>query len=223
MAIPALASKDYSITLGPLAGPCCSKPGEVVKGTFFLGGAGLNGSYIPKVIRELHHAGIKSAIYLDKDKWSAGKPFDITSSIKLARRYDPSFSMLLRLYKNYYSQFNLIGYSYGSVLVAQLAMKYALKGSRIDHLVLIGCPISRHFLSMLHSQVNIRKIIVIDLDQQGDPIYAGMTTWELAKNVNKLRKQMSRSDGHFYFVPESKTGDDRRKALAHYIYQAGLR
>jgi len=75
----------------------------------------------------------------------------------------------------------------------------------------------------LDSQACIKKVVVIDLDQYDDPIYAGMSTWELAKNVNKLRKQMSSSDGHFYFVPESKTGDNRRKELARHLYHSGLR
>src|SRR5690606_14772314 len=39
-------------------------------------------------------------------------------------------------------QFNLAGYSYGSVLQAQIALKLAKSGQVIDNLILIGSPIS---------------------------------------------------------------------------------
>lgn len=58
-----LISDIEAKNLGPLKGPCCVKPGAPIKGTFFLGGAGLDGTYIPKIINEFHKAGIKSAIF----------------------------------------------------------------------------------------------------------------------------------------------------------------
>lgn len=131
--------------------------------------------------------------------------------------------MLLRLHNNSYKQFNLIGYSYGSLITAQLAIKYATKGSKVDYLVLIGSPISRESLTRLYNTANIRNIIVIDLDHQGDPIYAGMSKLELAANLLNLYDQMQNSTGHFYYDKEGNLGNKRRKLLADHLYETGLR
>jgi aryl carrier-like protein len=114
----------------------------ILKVHFFLGGAGLDGIYIPKLIKAFHQAGITSAIYLDREKWSAGTAMDATIGVFFGRDYDPRFPMLLRSNPSSHKQFNLIGYSYGSLIAAQLAAKYAQRGSFVDYLVLIGSPIS---------------------------------------------------------------------------------
>lgn len=208
---------------GPLKGTCCVQPGEYIKGTYFLGGAGLDGIYIPKLIGALHQAGIKSAIHLDREKWSGGQGMDASIGVLFGRDYDPRFPMLLRAYQNSHKQFNLIGYSYGSLIAAQLAVKYARNGSRVDHLVLIGSPISDAFLSVVKGVNAIKKVVVIDLDEQGDPIYAGMTTPRLMLSAYALREQMKTSSGHFYYAGEGSVGGERRKALAEGLYKLGLR
>ncbi len=188
--------------LGPLKGKCCVKPGNDIKGTFFLGGPGLNGIYIPKLIEAFHKAGIKSAVYLDREKWSAGQNMDASIGVFFGRDYDPRFPMLLRIHPNSHKQFNLIGYSYGSLIAAQLAVKYARHGSIINHLVLIGSPISERFLSIVKGMETIKNVIVINLDKQGDPTYAGMETSELVLSLLDLREQMKSSEGHFYYAQE---------------------
>ncbi|MCF6338211.1 MAG: alpha/beta fold hydrolase [Gammaproteobacteria bacterium] len=148
---------------------------------------------------------------------------DASINILFSRNYDPNFPMLLRLHNNSHTQFNLIGYSYGSLIAAQLAIKYATKGSKIDYLVLIGSPISREFLTRLHNVANIQKIIVMDLDRQGDPIYAGISKLELAANLLNIYDQMQNATGHFYYAKEGSIGNKRRKLLADHLHQAGLR
>ena len=63
-------------------------------------------------------------------------------------------------------QFNLAGYSYGSVLQAQVALKLANDGQYIDNLILIGSPISDD--SALYEQLstndNIRNILRVDIE-----------------------------------------------------------
>ncbi len=199
------------------------KPGSYIKGTYFLGGAGLNGLYIPKLIKVFHNVDIKSAIYLDREKWSAGQNMDASVGVFFGREYDPRFPMLLRVYPNLYKQFNLIGYSYGSLIAAQLAVKYARHGSIVNHLVLIGSPISEHFLNIVKNVKTIKKVIVINLDKHGDPIYAGIETPELIVNILTLREQMKTSRGHFYYAEKSSVGDKRRKELAEELYKIGLR
>jgi pimeloyl-ACP methyl ester carboxylesterase len=60
-------------------------------------------------------------------------------------------------------QFNLVGYSYGSLIAAQTAHVYASNGHIIDHLVLIASPIDNDFLHELKCNKNIRRVIIIDL------------------------------------------------------------
>ncbi|PWJ57065.1 RHS repeat-associated protein [Dyadobacter jejuensis] len=62
-------------------------------------------------------------------------------------------------------QLNLIGYSYGSVLQAHVALKLANSGHKIDNLVLVGSPISNdsELYKTLISQKNIGKVIRYDI------------------------------------------------------------
>lgn len=123
----------------------------------------MNGHYIQPLVRSLHNVGIRSAMYVDRDKWSGGTALDAGIGSLLGRNYDPRFPMLLRHSMTNALQFNLIGYLYGSIVVSQLAAKYAQKGTKIDHLVLIGSPISPEFLQRLKNIIQIKKVVVIDL------------------------------------------------------------
>ncbi len=62
-------------------------------------------------------------------------------------------------------QFNMIGYSYGSVLQAQAALKLANEDVVVDNLVLVGSPISNdsELYKELSGNKNIRNIIRIDI------------------------------------------------------------
>lgn len=82
--------------VGPHSGECCVEPGMPIKGTYFLGGAGMNGYYIEPLVRELRSAGIGSAVFLDKQKWSAGTGMDAAVGSVFGRLYDPRFPMRLR-------------------------------------------------------------------------------------------------------------------------------
>jgi len=45
MIVAEITTIDQPAKRGPLKGQCCVKPGGHIKGTYFLGGAGLNGIY----------------------------------------------------------------------------------------------------------------------------------------------------------------------------------
>lgn len=218
-----LVSAESSHDYGPLRGVCCSIPGENVKGTLFFGGAGLDGEYILKMISAFRNAGIISAMYVDRQKWSAGTAADASIGVMLGRNYDPRFPMLLRVNKNGGAQFNLIGYSYGSVIAAQVAMKYANGGTKVNHVVLIGSPISKPFLVRLESNKNISRVVVVNLVNQGDPIAAGMSDLDIIVSSPLLVIQMPKSEGHFYFAGSDKKSDERRKLLAKTLFDIGLR
>lgn len=124
-------------------------------------------------------------------------------------------------------QFNFIGYSWGSLIAAQSAIYHADKGIKVNHLVLIGSPISKSFLEELKNHKNIGKVIIRDLTQYGDPIYAGMPIRELMLNIGTIILQwhggVKRGKGHFYYAPEDKRGQKRRAELAADLYKEGLR
>ncbi|MBK7909391.1 RHS repeat-associated core domain-containing protein [Candidatus Pollutiaquabacter sp.] len=62
-------------------------------------------------------------------------------------------------------QLNMAGYSYGSVLQAQVALKLANGGVEVDNLILIGSPISDNsdLFKQLSGNKNIKNIIRIDI------------------------------------------------------------
>ena len=65
--------------------------------------------------------------------------------------------------------------------------------------------------------------MIIDLEEHGDPIYAGMPTIELTFSVLKLRSQLEDAVGHFHYDDETELGDERRDELAKKLYDIGLR
>ncbi len=148
---------------------------------------------------------------------------DASIGVFFGREYDPRFPMLLRVYPNSHKQFNLVGYSYGSLIAAQLAVKYARHGSIVNHLVLIGSPISERFLNIVKGMKTIKKVIAINLNEHGDPIFAGMGAFDLVTSARTLQKQLDKKEGHFYYAKEGSIGNERRKQLAEELYKLGLR
>ncbi|MNQ99082.1 Thioesterase domain protein [compost metagenome] len=126
-------------------------------------------------------------------------------------------------------QFNLIGYSWGSLAAAQIALYYAEKGESIDHLVLIGSPISQELLSELGDNNKIKRILIINLTKEDDRIYAGMSETELISSLPSLAEQMIESQrsgsgqGHFFYGIPGKQGETRRRQLAERLKIEGLK
>jgi len=80
-----------------------------------------------------------------------------------------------------------------------------------------------YFLNIVKSMSAIKKVVVINLDKYGDPIYAGMEVTELITNSVKLYLQMQESNGHFYYADKMSVGDKRRKELAEKLFKLGIR
>ncbi len=212
-----------SIPLGPIKDACCFLPGSIIRGTVFFGGAGLDGKYIKDMVTAFREKGIRSAQYVDSKKWSSGKITDAVLGVRALSEEMPRFPMRLRKLKGFGCQFNLIGYSFGSLAAAQLAAIYARRHTVVDHLVLIGSPISKRFLNTLKNLPNIKKVIVINLTEHDDPLYAGMPYYKVALSAFKLQSQMERGTGHFYYAPSSSEGKKRRRELATTLFKLGLR
>lgn len=211
--------------------------------TIYLGGAGMEGEYISSQIEKLLAVGIDGAISgkitegLFVDAAAVIKyryPAHSISGLSITGPYKVNMDWSLKavgisrpLPQN--GQFNLIGYSWGSLAAAQIALYYAEKGEPIDHLVLIGSPISQEFLSELGDNNKIKRILIINLTKEDDRIYAGMSETELISSLPSLAEQMIESQrsgsgqGHFFYGIPGKQGETRRRQLAERLKIEGLK
>lgn len=210
--------------------------------TVYLGGAGMDGEYIESQVSNLRSVGIKGTyagklteqVFADAaavlkyrypvrsiSGFSATGPFKTDADWSLS-----AIGINRRLPKR--GQFNLIGYSWGSLVAAQSAIFHADSGQIIDHLVLIGSPISQTFLDELSNTPKIRKLVVLNLTGKGDKIFAGMSDADLIESLPSLAIQMTASQlsasgkGHFFYGAPGLEGDDRRHQLAKKLRNEGL-
>jgi Thioesterase domain len=207
------------------------------RGTLYWGGAGLDGPYIEPQLKAFNEAGIKyvsvgltnTATKSFPNSLSKLKPVgtiaDAARSGLLIRFEDNDEWTISSGMDNPSPQFNLIGYSYGSLLAAQTANFYAKQGHVVDHLVLIGSPIDGDFLAKLRSNKNIRKVVVIDLKKEGDALFAGMTEVQLLSSVPQLGRDMlaGKGEGHFYYGHVIEDSPRRWNELAKRLFAEGLR
>ncbi|MEM7278329.1 MAG: alpha/beta fold hydrolase [Pseudomonadota bacterium] len=190
-------------------------------GTFFFPGAGFDGGYINDFVVAMDEAGIDSVNSV-VDNMSFGTAVDALSSA-FTMREDLGGLVSAQPNLNISKQFNLVGYSYGSLVAAQTAAAYARGGNKVDNLVLVGSPISADFLAALIIAPNVRKVIIVNLTDQGDPIEPGMSQILLLASSFELAYQMIAGEGHFYYAPLTPEGNARRRQLAAQLYDAGLR
>lgn len=120
-------------------------------------------------------------------------------------------------------EFTFIGYSWGGVISARAAVYHANNGLTVDNLVLIGAPINHSLVKAVKSHVNIKNVIIMDLNEQGDPIYAGISDGELIEVAWELAQQMRREEGHFYYSGSNEEGKKRREALAKQLVAQGIK
>jgi alpha/beta superfamily hydrolase len=199
------------------------------RGTIYWGGAGLDGSYISDQVAALQKAGIKN-VHVGRRTY--GMLVDTFRAGMTVRYRDSPVDddwEVSGMEHNISSQFNMIGYSYGSLLAAQTASFYAHNGHIVDHLVLVGSPIDLDFLNYLKKHPNIKKVMVINLAEHGDPIFAGIPQALIFLSLIKLGGQMKKTAdteigvGHFYYAGTSTEGQRRRRELATRFFNQGLR
>ena len=197
------------------------------KGTLYWGGAGLDGPYVQPQLAAFREAGIShvSAGLTNTAtrllRTDAGTLFDAVRAGILIRYEDADEWTITSGMSDVGPQFNLIGYSYGSLLAAQTANWYAKQAHVVDHLVLIGSPIDAEFLKRLRQVGSIRKVVIVDLTEFGDPIHAGISQFDLMKALPEiqLQKQRNQGDGHFYYSHLVRGSDLRWAALAGKLFQ----
>lgn len=204
------------------------------RGALYWGGAGLDGAYVQPQLAAFRKAGMaycfagltnSAAADIPEALKPAGTILDaIRSGLSIRYRDDGEWTITSGMAPEA-PQFNLIGYSYGSLLAAQTAWSYARAGHVIDHLVLVGSPIDKDFLTDLQQHKSIRKVVIIDLTRFGDPIYAGMPWADLVACAPQLARQMvaGRGEGHFYYAHVVADSEQRWAALAQRLASEGLR
>lgn len=211
-------------------------PPPILKGTTFFGGAGMDGDYIQDMVKALEDAGLSNVREADRDKWSSGNMLIDAASVLTENSQDREDSDLSAMGSTG-RQFNLIGYSYGGTQAAQAAIDYANQGGQVDHLVLIATPLEKKFLEKLQSHPNIKSVDIIDLPDQGDPVRAGMSDWDVVKATPEMAWQLVKpiakaklrgdddlpSEGHFYYSDEGDEGKTRRRNLAKMLNELGLK
>lgn len=203
---------------------------EQPHGTIYFGGAGLDGPYVEGMLQALREAGVAnvSAGQVDTARRNfaqAGMFIDALRAGTTLREEDPGDWVLAPPPQATSGAFNLIGYSYGSLIAAQTAAYHARHGFKVDNVVLIGSPIGPGLLGWLRAHPRIGQVLVIDLAEHGDPIRAGMPQGELTQAAPLLVRQMlaGRGEGHFHYAIEGPAGRERWAALAARLRAAGLR
>lgn len=123
--------------------------------------------------------------------------------------------------------FNIIGYSWGAVVAARMALFYASAGVEVDFVGLVGAPVNTSLLSSVRRVSLIKKVSVQNLSAQWDPIYAGMTDAEIIAAAPLLMAQMawsSEGSGHFYYSGSgTAVGRQRKRALIVALMSDGLK
>ncbi len=194
--------------------------------TWFIGGAGVDGGYIDGMANALSSAGVTNVRTATPKFASTGNMYSDAATI-VARNHDRGG--YYSRYKGRVSlnipegeQLNFIGYSHGSIVAAQTALAIAEGGQKVDNVALIGAPINQDLLDALQNHDNIGNVIVKDLTDKGDPIYAGMSDAEIIKSAPKLMSQMAKEKGHFYYAGDNAGGQSRRVELANDLKDQGI-
>ncbi|MGB0750136.1 MAG: hypothetical protein ACPGO3_15450 [Magnetospiraceae bacterium] len=196
-------------------------PSPDLKGTIFFPGAGFDGAYIDDFLTAFRDAGIQSVAAADPLFWSSNAPWNLGlvedgRHAAFNRERDAFNSDFDLLPTGNSQQFNLIGYSYGATLAANIAMDYADAGGQVDNIVLIGAPIGPNILSELYENDNIKRVVIFDLNREGDPIKAGESDHNFFGDLYKIIPQYfsGKSTGHFLYGREIPEGDRLRRDFA---------
>lgn len=200
---------------------------EPLSGTYFFGGSGMDGPYIQHMVTALKDVGIKKSYAAHKKVWSQGSVLLDGLSVMWLYNRDRTKTDFSHFHSGT-GQFNLVGYSYGSIQVAQIAADYADAGGKIDHLVLIASPIHTEFLSSLIAQPNIRHIHQITLSPYGDTMGPTQNMLDLIVTGLKIIPDFMAGafrpfTGHFALVRHDEIGQQRVHQIAENLYEVGLR
>lgn len=107
----------------------------------------------------------------------------------------------------------LLATSWGAVIACLSARFHALAGHEMDTLALIGAPVNPSLLNWVQEMPNIKNVIVKNLTEFGDPIYASISDIELIGCIPELFRTMNAEPkvGHFYYSGDGSAKSIQRK------------
>ena len=117
-------------------------------------------------------------------------------------------------------QFNLAGYSYGSVLQAQAALQLANSGQVIDNLILIGSPISdkSDLFKQLKDNKNIKNVVRYDI--KDDLLSNPQDVYDFIKGGFQ---GLSNDAHHFDAARPGKKADQLIQTIVTWLQQQGVK
>jgi RHS repeat-associated protein len=121
-------------------------------------------------------------------------------------------------------QFNLAGYSYGSVLQAQAALQLATDGQIIDNLILIGSPISdkSELWKQLKSNKNIKNVIRYDID--GDALSNPQGIYDYFINGGFMQGALQGDNAHHFDAARpGQSTNDLINVIIQWLQQQGVK
>ena len=119
-------------------------------------------------------------------------------------------------------QLNMVGYSYGSVLQAQVALRLAESGQVIDNLVLIGSPISdkSDLYKQLKGNKNIKNVIRYDI--KGDALSNPQDVFDYLKAIGQVTKDGDNAH-HFDAARPGQEADKLIQTIIDWLKQQGVK
>lgn len=196
------------------------------KGNIFFPGAGFEGDYIDefeKIMKEIGFINVQCD-RSDSPNTSGNMLFDVIT-IDSTNMLIGTLNFIDHLgsYPSLGPQLNLIGYSYGGVVAAAAAAGYTnVTGFVVDNLILIATPIYENSLNLLRKNKKIKKIIIRDLIDQGDVVYAGIPRVEMIAKAVLVGRGIADGEKHFYYAKDGNEGDVRRRELLSWIKAQGV-
>jgi RHS repeat-associated protein len=164
--------------------------------------------------------------------YSGGLNPSLEYTVELKPVSEEKIDATVSLYKNQLKsnplsdgeQFNLAGYSYGSVLQAQAALKLATGGQVIDNLILIGSPISdkSNLWKQLNSNKNIKNIIRYDI--KGDALSNPQDVYDFIKGgVNNSPLGDGDNGHHFDAARPGQQANQLIQTIIQWLQQQGVK
>lgn len=198
------------------------------KGNFFFPGAGFDGPYIDefeKIMKKLGFSNVHCE-RADSPNSSGNMFIDVALGDSTNMMFEYNFIDHLGSYPSSGPQLNLIGYSYGGVIAGAAAYGYTnVTEFCVDNLVLIATPIYRENLELLQKNKRVKNIIIHNLMDKDDIVYAGIERLEMiAKSPAVVYNAITAyGEGHFYYAKEGIEGDKRRRELLGWLKSQGLK
>jgi len=121
-------------------------------------------------------------------------------------------------------QFNMVGYSYGSVLQAQSALRLADSGQVIDNLVLIGSPISdkSDLMKQLQGNKNIKNVTRYDL--KGDALSNPQDIYDYLIKGGIIQAGVKGDDAHHFDAARpGNQADQLINTIVQWLQQQGVK